>query len=61
MNAFLKGLLIFIGSIICISFITKIFNLLDIQFSSYGPYLLWTILIAIFYVVLPKNSGEIFQ
>lgn len=61
MNTFLKGVLIFIGSIICIAFITKIFNLLNIQFSSYGPYLLWIILIAIFYIVLPKNSGEIFQ
>jgi hypothetical protein len=61
MNTFLKGVLIFIGSIICIAFITKVFNLLNIQFSSYGPYLLWIILIAIFYVVLPKNSSEIFQ
>lgn len=51
-------------AIIAISLIatvgSAISRFLDIDFSSYGPYVLWFIALAIFFVILPSDRGSIF-
>jgi hypothetical protein len=43
-----------IALILILNIITMIANFFNVSFAIYGPYLLWIVALAIFYVILPK-------
>ena len=47
--------------IIIIFFIPPIANFLEIDFSTYGIYIIWYIVILIFYAILPPDQLSIFS
>ena len=55
MNFILKFLARFIGIILILTIVNKIFIFFGIQVSSYIIYMLWFLAIGIFYLVLPKK------
>lgn len=50
-----------ISIILMLSVGTAIGKFFGIEFSGYGPYLMWFIAIAIFYGILPDKRGSIFS
>ena len=56
----MKILYILLGTILMTFSISIIFNFYGIEFESYGSYLLWFIVLALFYMVLPSNKNNIF-
>ena len=40
---------------------SAIANFFDISFAAYGPYLVWFVALAIFFVILPDEVGQMFD
>jgi hypothetical protein len=46
--------------VLIVNIAALLFNFFGINFSSYSNYLLWIIALIIFFMLLPKNKGNIF-
>jgi hypothetical protein len=53
-------LYILLSIIILVSVSATIFNFIGVDFSEYGNYLMWIIVLIIFYIVLPKSQSTAF-
>ena len=53
-------LYILLSIIILVSVSATIFNFIGVDFSEYGNYLMWIIVLIIFYIVLPKSQSTTF-
>jgi len=53
-------LYILLSIIILVSVSATIFNFIGVDFSEYGNYLMWLIVLIIFYIVLPKSQSTAF-
>ena len=53
-------LYILLSIIILVIVSATIFNFIGVDFSEYGNYLMWIIVLIIFYIVLPKSQSTAF-
>lgn len=61
MTQLLKIGLTIIGAYVGVYLVGLIFSFFDIGFSSYGPYMLFALALALFNAVLPSTVGQMFM
>lgn len=60
MNKFLKIVLFLCGISTFLYTTTTVMGFFDINFSTYASYMLWTVAIAIFFLILPGKTETVF-
>jgi len=61
MTQLLKIGLTIVGAYVGVYLVGLLFSFFGIGFSSYGPYLLFAIALAIFNALLPSTVGQVFM
>ena len=56
-----NNLLIIIVMLVIISGLSAIATFFNIGFQTYGPYIVWFVALGLFYFILPKSVGDIFN